>query len=306
MAHNQSLAVSLLSAFLLLISNCIYGQESDTTYWSRTARGNFTFTQVNLNNWAGGGNNSVSLHGDLGFSANYRKGRVTWTNNLDFAYGLVNQGDVGFQKSDDQINFVTKFGLNLSESVEGNLSWTSLLDFRTQFANGFASPEDSVRISTFMAPAYLVLSSGLEYAPNDKLSGKITFVLDDSLSEAGEYGVDPGKRVRAELGSFFRASYSNEVATNVIYSSKLELFTNYVNNFGNIDVNWENRFQLKVNDWLAVRLVAQLIYDDDINIEVVDSDGMPTGEVGPRLQFKQLFGVGISYQVSNRAPAKSE
>lgn len=294
-----------LLAALLLAGN-LSAQEADTTYWTRTALGTFTFTQVNLNNWAGGGNNSVSLNSNLVFNANYRKERTTWQNSLDLAYGLVDQGGVGFQKSDDKINFVTKFGYNLKPE-KGKLYWSSLLDFRTQFANGFASPEDPERISTFMAPGYLVLSTGLEYSPNDHfsvsfgpLTGKVTFVLDDSLASVGAFGVEPGERTRAELGGFLRGSFNQEIVENVVFISKAEFFANYVTNVGNIDVNWENQLKMKVNSWLAVNLIAHFIYDDDINIEILDDDGNPTGRSGPRLQFKQLFGVGISYQVSNR------
>lgn len=281
-------------------------EPSDTTYWTRRARGNFTFTQVNLSNWVGGGSNSVALNSNVGFFANYAKGRTTWQNALEMAYGLVDQENSGLIKSDDKISFITKVGHRLSKD-DGKLFWTALLDFRTQFANGFASPEDPTRISTFMAPGYMVLSSGFEYVPNEQVSltygpltGKMTFVLDDSLAAVGSYGVEAGEKVRAEFGSFLRLAYKNEIVENVTYESKLELFTNYLNNFGNIDVNWENIFLMQVNKWLAVNFIAHVIYDDDIDIEVIGDDGLPTGEVGPRLQFKQLFGVGVTYKVSNR------
>lgn len=300
----------LLLAITLLGTGVVCAQDadtpSDTTYWTRKARGSFTFTQVNLSNWAGGGSNSVALNSNLGFFANYAKGRTTWQNGLEMAYGLVDQENSGLIKSDDKISFTTKVGHRLSKD-NGKLYWTSLLDFRTQFANGYASAEDSVRISTFMAPGYLVLSSGFEFVPSEKLSvtygpltGKFTFVLDDSLSAVGSYGVEAGKKRRAELGSFMRIAYKNEIVQNVTYESKLELFTNYVTQFGNIDVNWENQFIMQVNKWLAVNFIAHMIYDDDINIELVDEDGLPTGKTGPRLQFKQLFGVGVTYKVSNR------
>ena len=55
----------------LLLAGTLFAQEADTTYWTRTALGTFTFTQVNLNNWAGGGNNSVSLNSNLVFNAKF-------------------------------------------------------------------------------------------------------------------------------------------------------------------------------------------------------------------------------------------
>ncbi len=275
--------------------------EKDTSYWTAGGLNSITFSQVSLNNWAAGGQNSVSINGYVGLFADLRKERQTWENSIDLAYGLVKQGDVDFTKSDDKLNFVTKYGYQINNN---NQKWffSGLLDFKTQFTNGFATVERDSVISRFMAPGYLVLGLGVDYKPSKVFSinyvpvtGKFTFVMDDQLSALGAYGVDPGSRTRAELGSFLRVKIKDEIFKNVKVDSRLELFTNYVENFGNIDVNWQNGFVFKVNGWLTTNFFTQLIYDDDIKIEVDNNDDGTIDEVGPRVQFKSVLGVGATF-----------
>ena len=53
-----------------------------------------TFNSLGLTNWAAGGvsSNSVSALGNI--FANYKKDNIEWVNNLDLAYGLIqNEGE---------------------------------------------------------------------------------------------------------------------------------------------------------------------------------------------------------------------
>ena len=300
--------ISFLLFYVLLFSGVsLYAQtdsaavKKDTSYWTAGGINSITFSQVSLKNWSAGGQNSVSINGYLGLFADLRKERQTWENSVDLAYGLVKQGDVDFTKSDDKLNFVTKYGYQINNN---NQKWffSGLLDFKTQFTNGFATAERDSVISRFMAPGYLVLGLGIDYKPSKVLSinyipvtGKFTFVMDDRLSELGAYGVDPGSKSRAELGSFLRVKFKDEIIKNVKLDSRLELFTNYVENFGNIDVNWQNGFVFKVNGWLTTNFFTQLIYDDDIKIEVDDNNDGTVDAVGPRVQFKSVLGVGATF-----------
>lgn len=83
---------------------------------------------------------------------------------------------------------------------------------------------------------------------------------------------------------------------NITYATRLELYTGYANNPGNIDVNWENRLDMKVNKFVSVSIITLLLYDDDIKIALDrDNDGNSDGS-GPRIQFKETLGVGLSYK----------
>jgi hypothetical protein len=59
-------------------------------------------------------------------------------------------------------------------------------------------------------------------------------------------------------------------------------------------VHWDVLINMKINDYLSANLITNLIYDDDVDIAIdKDGDG-EIEEMGPRVQFKELFGVGLS------------
>jgi len=305
----NNMKIGILAVAFYLTLSITANAQTDTTYWKRGAKGTLTFTQVSLTNWAAGGDNSVSLNAYLNTFANYAKDRTTWETNLELGYGLVEQGNLGVRKSDDKIIFTTKYGYKLKPEND-RLFWSTLLDFKTQFNIGYDFGDDGIetKISDFMAPGYLTIASGLEYKPSEFFSllyapvaGKITIVTSEFLTsqEGGAYGVLPGEKTLSELGSFLKMGFKKDIAKNVNLDSKLELFTAYDENFGNIDVNWQNALLLKVNDWLSASLITQLIYDDDINIAEFDDAGVEIGS-GPRIQFKQIFGLGLSYAIGDK------
>ena len=78
---------------------------------------------------------------------------------------------------------------------------------------------------------------------------------------------------------------------NVTLDTKLNLFSNYLKNPQNIDVDWKVQFNMKVNDYLSANLITHMIYDDDVKIEDAD-----TGKSSPKLQFMESFGVGLTFK----------
>ncbi|HHP7241223.1 MAG TPA: DUF3078 domain-containing protein [Cyclobacteriaceae bacterium] len=277
----------------------------DTSYWKLGGVSNFSFSQVSLTNWAAGGDNSISINTYQGLFANYEKKRFSWENSLNIGYGILKQNDRDFDKSDDKLNFVSKVGYKLKRNKK-KLLLSFLFDFKSQFDQGFANNADSI-ISTFMAPGYIISSVGLDYKPVPYLSinyipfsAKFTFVLDDALSDLGAYGVTPGKNIRTELGSFLRLNFKKQIISNVEMESKLELFANYLRDFGNIDVNWENVVVMKINRYLSANLINQLIYDDDIIIEVDENNDGEIDASGPRIQYKNIFGVGLNFTFGDK------
>lgn len=304
----------LLIALLIQLGYAGFTQDAttapaDTSYWKKGGLASVTFTQVSLSNWAAGGDNSVSLSGFFSAFADYKRDKVTWRNSVEMGYGLIRQGEGEFEKTDDRLNFITEFNYRIKGK---KLFWSSVLDFRTQFDRGLDSEGNT--ISRLFSPAYVVLATGLQWNPNPAFSfsyspvgGKFTFVLDQDLANAGAFGVDEGffdedlgryttlgSTSRAELGSFVKLSYNKEVVENVRFETRLELFANYLQDFGNIDVNWQNLLVMKVNNFLTVNWQTQLIYDDDIKIDEFNAAGELISR-GPRTQFKSVFGVGLAY-----------
>lgn len=309
---------------LTVLSICslggIYAQENtiDTipSDWKLKAIYGVNGTQSSFVNWNAGGRNNISLLGFFAASALYEKENIKWDNDLGLALGglqyLDGNGD-GMQKTDDRIEFNTSLGYKLKDKYYLSLQG----GFRTQSLDGFSTSNDSVRTSTFLAPAYASLALGIDYTPNDNFSAflspfgaKMTIVNDEVLANQGAFGVEAaeynslgevitaGKRFRGEFGAYFRMKFNKELVQNIQMKSKLELFSNYLHNPQNIDVNAEVLFTFKVNSWFSASLNWNLIYDDDIDIED------RYGNIGPRTQFKSVLGLGISYTLQNYTEEK--
>ena len=84
MKYNIVIAILVLFSLKLSAQN-----ENDTTDWNSGTSGTVTFSQVSLNNWAAGGENSFSADGQFDFFATYDNDKISWENTLDLAYGLV-------------------------------------------------------------------------------------------------------------------------------------------------------------------------------------------------------------------------
>ncbi len=287
--------------------------EKDTTYWQIGGLASVNFTQVSLTNWAAGGSNSISLNSLLSIHCNYTKGLDFWNNSLDLGYGILQQSPGITQKTDDKIDFNTKYGRKFKE--ESKWGYAALANFKSQFAPGYSQPGDSVKISDFLAPAYLLYSIGIDYKPTkfftifiSPATGKTTIVRDQQLADKGAFGVEPatydslgrratlGKTIRHEIGGYLRAEFNKEIVKNITFQSKLELFSNYLHNPQNIDVNWENILNMKVNKFISATFLVHVLYDDDIAIPIDTNDDGIDDASGPRTQLKQLLGVGFSYK----------
>jgi hypothetical protein len=292
----------LIISALLASSWILDGQDTVKvdTLWKFSGITSLNFSQLSLTNWAAGGSNSISGNVLVKLSPDYDDGTMQWDNDLVLGFGLISQGNDPTRKSDDQIDLSSKFGYR----AKGNWFYSAMLGFKTQFAEGYdeVDQENRTKISNFMAPGYLSLALGMDYKPNDKfsvllspLSGKMTFVLDDDLSAAGSFGLDPGEKVRTEMGATVKALFKDEILKNVILDTKLELFSNYFENPQWIDVNWDLLLTLKVNEFISASIMTQLIYDRDIQFGMDTTGDGEFDTFEPRVQFKELLGIGFAY-----------
>jgi len=280
---------------LTIIVIKISAQTDTTKYWKVNGTTSIIFSQVSLTNWSEGGDESLSGTFLFKMDANKLKNRLAWDNHVELEYGFLRQGTQKLRKSVDRILYTSKLGYQLR-----NPKWfaTALMDFRTQFAKGYSYPNTDEYISKIMSPGYLNIGLGFDHKPNDHLSiylsplnGKFTFVLDDTLSEKGYFGVSPGNNVRSEFGGLVKCKYIREnIVENVTFETMLDLFSNYLDKPANIDVIWDVKIDMKVNKYLSANLFTSLKYDDDI--DYIDKNGE---NKRPKVQFKELFGAGMSY-----------
>jgi Protein of unknown function (DUF3078) len=258
----------------------------------------FTMTQGAQDNWAAGGDNStLGLSSFFSGYAFYKKGKHAWDNTIDLAYGFLNTTSLGSRKSDDKIDLLSKYGYEIGK----NWYLSGLLNFRTQFAPGYAYPANKAPVLTsdFLAPAYIIVSPGVNYMPNSNFSFFIspatirwTIVKNDSLSATGSYGVDSGKHVLFQFGAYSTISYTKKISSNAVYTGRLDLFSNYLQDPQDVDINLSNLLAVKVTGILTMTLAFNLIYDNDIS--TVNSDGT-IGGAKPQLQ--ELLGIGLQLKL---------
>jgi hypothetical protein len=304
--------------FILSIATYHTGAQgkTDSLGWYKGGYSSLSFSQAGFSNWVQGGENSLSLTALFGAFAKAKTKKTFWDNYIDLAYGLLNgESYKKIRKNDDKIELTSLYGRH----AFAKFYYSGLLNFKTQFAPGYNYPNDSTVVSRFMAPGYLTVAAGLTWKPVSYFTlfvspaaGRFVFVLDQELADIGSYGVDSaqydangikikdGQTVRPEFGANLNAIFEKEIVKNVSFKSNLTLFNNYtdkrVENRKNIDVDWQNGLNLKVNDFLAASVFTHMIYDDDILVPLYeDINGVKT-EVGTgkRLQFKEIIGVGFS------------
>ena len=283
-----------LQEFKKQVSRVIKKKDTTSKIWKTGGNFNLNLGQGSQSNWAAGGDDfSFSINSYLGLHAFYKKGRYSWDNTLDLNYGLVNTSSQGTRKNDDRIDLLTKVGSELLPK----LSLSALANLRTQFSKGYTyySNDSTELISNIFAPAYLLFSVGLDYKPVDGLSifvspvtSRWTFVLDDSLSAKGAYGVRPGEHMKSEIGAFASINYLANLSETISYNGRLDLFSNYGHNPQNVDLLMNNKFNAKFSKSLTASLAVDMIYDDDVKLFGKNDDS-------PGLQLRSLIGVGFTF-----------
>jgi len=267
---------------------------ADTTnqVWKKGGLFSLNVSQGSLSNWAAGGDKfSLSLNAILSAYAFYKKDKHSWDNTLDINFGFLRTTSLGNRKNDDRFDVLSKYGYAISS--KWNIA--ALFNFRTQMANGYTYSGNNNKIfsSSFLSPAYVLLSLGFDYKPTQNFSVFISpvtarwvIVTDDTLSAKGLYGLAPGDKVKSEFGAFLSAQYLKALNKTVTYKGRLDLFSNYQHNPEKIDVFMTNLFTVKLSKVLAATWNLDFIYDDDVRL--FGSDGK-----SPAWQVKSLIGLGI-------------
>lgn len=270
-------------------------KDSDTSRWIWKKGGllSANLSQGSLSNWAAGGDNfSLAVSSYFNFFYFYRKNKHNWDNNFDMNLGYVQTTSLGGRKNDDRFDFLSKYGYKIDSS--GKLFLSSLFNFRSQLFDGYTfSGGVPTFASSLLSPAYIILSIGADYKPNDKLSifvspltSRWTVVANNKLASMGKYGVPAGKTSINEIGTFATVNYNNTIAKNITYKGRLDIFSNYNYQAQNIDFFMTNLFSFKINKFFSATYSLDMIYDDDVRL-------FGPNKSSPGLQTKSLIGIGF-------------
>lgn len=286
----KRLLLSLL-AIASALSLMAQDQQPDSP-WTMSGSAGITGSQMTLTNWAAGGDPSIAADVQFNYSVDYKKDTKLWQNRLELAYGLNRTESNGVRKTNDKIYFSSSYG----HKVYDNLYISALLKFNTQFADGYdygvkLDEGGYKQTSGFMAPAYFSGGLGVEWNPKAWLSvnaspatWKATVVTEETLRPI--YGLSDSS-TRHEFGGNVKIEMKGKIWGDLSGYTRLNLFSNFLDEPQNVDVDWTMRFDLKINKWLSANLNFHAIYDDDIHIPQAD------GSAYPCLQVQEVAGVGL-------------
>ncbi|MFV9483341.1 DUF3078 domain-containing protein [Christiangramia sp. ASW11-125] len=292
----------LFTAVALFLFGSSFAQEENDSIpangWQKEGNVQLLFNQSAFNKeWTGGGTSSNAGNLTVDYQFNYRNDDFTWDNRILGNYGLTKVKDDEFErKTSDRLELNSIAGKQIEDR---NFYYSWFLNFRTQFAKGYEFSEDAetgeaIRTETthFLSPGYLQTGPGMMYKKGDNFmvnlapaTARLIFVDSDFTSRAGYvdgdyFGVDEGKSTRFELGAALTGFLSYEILENVEMEHSLALYSNYLENPENVDIDYLLNLNMGINDYLSANLIFQAIYDDNA--------------VGA-FQIREVFGVGINF-----------
>ena len=263
-----------------------------------------SLTQQNSNYWIGVTESyAFNLGVNLDVYANRFWDKSNWVNTFKGVYAFQNNESQGKRKTADFFDIYSKYGRAINRKK--TLFASVIFNLRSQFADGFDYETiPRRRVSGFFAPANILLTPGIDFQPNkwfsvfvSPIAARWVVVSNDPFSFStnppppGEpplaelYGVDPNRKVDAQFGASLSAKMNKELVKNVSYTSRLDLYSNYLRNPENLKVFWTNMLAFKVNKWLSFSYNWNVAYDHNYR---------PKGVSGPRTQFLGVFGIGVS------------
>jgi len=243
---------------------------------------------------------------------------------------------IPFQKSIDEFRFNSKVGYKTSQNSKFYYSLyatflsqisptyidTSLVDPVKGSYLKDLSGKNQGPIAKFFSPARISVSPGIDYKPNSKLSlfispasAKMIVVADKNIAAiparnaAGQpfggvniHGTEWNsptdyKQFLMQLGATLNAQYVDKFFNNKLnFKSGLTLFSNYLKNPQNVDVDWSTETAFMIWKGIAVTLNTRLFYDDDIPVQITDNSvvGGING-LGKKVSFTEQLYIKYNY-----------
>jgi hypothetical protein len=291
----------LLTATIVLSVNSAFSQLSEKELLKKTEetvakimeekpngwdkKGLFTvlLNQASFSNWRAGGQSSVSGNAAFKYDFNYKSDTWTWDNKLIANYGLTKISGQDMQKTDDRFEFNSLAG----KKATGEWYYSFFFSFKTQFDSGFDPADNTIKISHFMSPAYFQFGPGMLWKKSDNLkvniapaTSKIIMVHKHFTESGPSFGVLQGDSSRYEFGAAVNGYYKFNMMENVTAENILNLYSNYLEDSQNVDLDYTLNIVMKVNKYLTTNFSFQTIYDDN---------------AFRGFQIREVIGVGVNY-----------
>lgn len=251
--------------------------------WEKKGLFTVLLNQASFTNWLAGGQNSISGTAGFKYDANYKSETWTWDNKLMSSYGLTKLQGQELQKTDDRIEFNSLLG----KKATGEWYYSAFFNFKTQFDSGVDPADKTMKISHFFSPAYFQLGVGMLYKKDDNFkinvapaTSKLIVVHRHFTDLSPSFGVDQGETTRYEFGAALNGYYKFNIMENVSAENILNLYTNYLEDAQNVDIDYTLNIVMKVNKYMSTNLSFQTIYDDN---------------AFRGFQTREVIGIGVNY-----------
>ena len=276
------LFITLLTQFHNLYAQEPTTENTEKSVWTKVGTFTFLLNQSAFENWIAGGVSNVSGTVGVNYDFNYLKDIWSWDNKIIASFGITKIKDQDIQKSDDRLEWNSVLG----KKAQGYWYYSAFLNFKTQFTDDLDS--DTEGPTKFLSPGYLQIGPGMLWKKSDNLKVNIApatlklIVVDKALTlpDNAYFGVEEGKSSRMEFGASIGAYYKFDLMKNISMENILNLYTNYLEDPQNVDLDYTMNLVMNINKYISTTLAYQTIYDDNA------FEG---------LQTRQVFGLGINY-----------
>lgn len=271
-------------------------QDTTKNGWKSTGTFTLLINQSSFSNWVSGGENNFSGNVGVNYELNYKKDDISWDNRVIASYGLIQTQNSNYEKkTDDQFDILSIVG----KRAFGNWYYSFFVNIRSQFSKGYFYSQDAngveqrTEYTNFMSPGYLTFGPGIYWKKHDNfkinfapITSRFTFVDNIYTSVPGYvdgsyFGVEANKSSLYELGFNAAAYYKFDIMENVTAENILSLYSNYLKDPQNVDINYTLSVVMKINKVLSTNLLFQTIYDND---------------AFSGFQIKEVFGLGVNYK----------
>lgn len=294
--------------------------EAPKEGWTRGGNISLLFNQSAFNNdWTGGGVSNIAANLSISYGFNYRKGPISWDNKIIADYGLTKiKGDDFTRKTNDRLELNSILGKQIKESnwyYSLFLNFRTQMDSgfedrETPLLDDLGNPvvingntlteKTRVRTTHFFSPAYLQFGPGMLWKKSDNLyvniapaTARMIFVhkeftdvgnsqaaIDAFNAAGGYFGVEANETSRFEFGASLSGYAKFEIMKNVSMENILNLYSNYLEDPQNVDIDYTANVVMKINKYLSTNVTFQAIYDDN---------------AVRAFQIREVFGLGVNY-----------
>lgn len=299
-----------MRSLLLLLTFCLattmQAQEKETAAikeaaakaeigWKKGGSIGFNLSGLGLfNPRVGAGGSNFGIGGLGTIFSNYKGTKTFWTNDLNLQLAAQRVQVPGTTRRDFIKNLdVIRLNSRIGYSLKGDKLFAAL----DAMAQTFLLPtypgntlqpvkQGDDAIAAFFNPLILTIAPGIAYNPNahwtffySPASVRYILVADNAIAQLNIHGNEKDANTFLGLGSELKIGYTNKYYKDkVAVTSKLGLFSNYLNGPGNIDVLWNNGIDIEIFKGLSLGLLGELFYDNDMQVQVDRNDNGIFGE----------------------------